>query len=247
MTAHFSDYIVFVDESGDHGLQSIDPEYPAFVLAFSIFSKREYAEIAVPGMLGFKFRYFGHDQVILHEHHIKKAKGDFRVLVNKQVRDAFFQDLSDLIARLPVTLVAVVIRKEALKDRYREPTNPYALAMEYGLERICAFLQEKGQGGRLTHVVFERRGGKEDSELELEFRRLTGGANSICSRVPLEIVLTDKKAVSTGLQIADLVARPIGLHVLRPDQHNRTWSIIESKLRRSSNGRIDGYGLKIFP
>jgi hypothetical protein len=30
----FSDYIVYVDESGDHGLQSMDATYPVFVLAF---------------------------------------------------------------------------------------------------------------------------------------------------------------------------------------------------------------------
>ncbi|WP_233079829.1 DUF3800 domain-containing protein [Rheinheimera soli] len=36
----FSKYIVYVDESGDHSLQSIDENYPVFVLAFSIFHKR---------------------------------------------------------------------------------------------------------------------------------------------------------------------------------------------------------------
>lgn len=29
----FSDFIVYVDESGDHSLQSIDQSYPVFVLA----------------------------------------------------------------------------------------------------------------------------------------------------------------------------------------------------------------------
>jgi hypothetical protein len=29
----FSDYIVFVDESGDHGMTTIDPGYPIFVLS----------------------------------------------------------------------------------------------------------------------------------------------------------------------------------------------------------------------
>jgi hypothetical protein len=33
----YSQYIVYVDESGDHSLQSIDPQYPVFVLAFCIF------------------------------------------------------------------------------------------------------------------------------------------------------------------------------------------------------------------
>lgn len=34
MSDGFSDFLVFVDESGDHGLDSIDPGYPVFVLAF---------------------------------------------------------------------------------------------------------------------------------------------------------------------------------------------------------------------
>ena len=29
----YSDYIVYVDESGDHGLKTIDENYPVFVLA----------------------------------------------------------------------------------------------------------------------------------------------------------------------------------------------------------------------
>jgi len=40
MDAGFSDYIIHVDESGDHSLESIDPNYPVFVLAFCIFNKR---------------------------------------------------------------------------------------------------------------------------------------------------------------------------------------------------------------
>lgn len=34
----FSDYVVYVDESGDHSLASIDPDYPVFVLALCIFT-----------------------------------------------------------------------------------------------------------------------------------------------------------------------------------------------------------------
>ncbi|CAC9451571.1 hypothetical protein BSPLISOX_2138 [uncultured Gammaproteobacteria bacterium] len=38
----FSDYIVYVDESGDHGLVNIDTQYSIFVLAFCIFKKSDY-------------------------------------------------------------------------------------------------------------------------------------------------------------------------------------------------------------
>jgi hypothetical protein len=47
----FSDYIVFVDDSGDHGMTTIDPNYPMFVLAFCVFHKEEYAATAVPAVL----------------------------------------------------------------------------------------------------------------------------------------------------------------------------------------------------
>jgi hypothetical protein len=48
------------------------------------------------------------------------------------------------------------------------------------------------------------------------------------------------------LQIADLVARPIGLSVLRPDQENRAFEIIKNKFRKYNN-EYKKYGLKIFP
>jgi len=41
----FSQYIVFVDESGDHGLTTIDPHYPIFVLVFCILKKADYMDI----------------------------------------------------------------------------------------------------------------------------------------------------------------------------------------------------------
>ncbi len=59
----FSDYIVFVDESGDHTLPAVDPQYPMFVLAFCLASKDDYAGRIAPAVLRFKFRHFGHDQV----------------------------------------------------------------------------------------------------------------------------------------------------------------------------------------
>lgn len=56
----FSDYIVYVDESGDHGLRHINPEYPVFVLAFCLLHKQTYVEQVAPKIQELKFRYFGH-------------------------------------------------------------------------------------------------------------------------------------------------------------------------------------------
>jgi Protein of unknown function (DUF3800) len=243
----FGEYIVYVDESGDHGLQTMDPEYPIFVLAFCIFEKSRLSAELVPAMMRFKFAHFGHDQVVLHEHEIRKSKRHFRILLNAARRKAFFDDLNVLMGLAPVTIVAVVIQKATLVDRYAQPNNPYLIAMEYGLERVCAFLKEHVQAGKLTHFIFECRGAKEDSDLELQFRRVTGGANAICSQLPVDILFADKKSIATGLQFADLVARPIGLRILRPAQPNRAFNIIEPHLRRSPGGQTDGWGLKVFP
>jgi hypothetical protein len=55
----FSDYVVYVDESGDHSLQSIDPDFPVFSLAFCIFKKPDFVETVVPVVQRLKFDFWG--------------------------------------------------------------------------------------------------------------------------------------------------------------------------------------------
>jgi hypothetical protein len=86
-----SEFIVFVDESGDHGLETIDPQFPVFVLAFCLLSKSDYARILLPAITEFKFAHFGHDQVILHERDIRKDIGDFSILRDPSKKTAFMR------------------------------------------------------------------------------------------------------------------------------------------------------------
>lgn len=246
MTTPFSDYIVYVDESGDHSLLSIDPEYPIFILSFCIFRKDEYAQAMTPAVRKLKFETFGHDMVVLHEIDIRKKKGAFAKL-GKEAREDFLDALTDIIEITDFRLVAVVIDKHKLKTRYATPEHPYHLAMEFGLERIYRYLKSMGQDGRLTHLVCEARGAKEDAELELEFRRIRDGRNIFNKPLPFELVVADKKTNSEGMQLADLTARPIGLSVLRPEQANRTHVVLEKKFCRDGNGVKAGIGLKVFP
>jgi hypothetical protein len=243
----FSDYIIYVDESGDHGLASIDPNYPVFVLAFCIFCKLDYSSKVASAVQHFKFRHFGHDMVILHEHDIRKDKGAFGFLKTRALKEAFLNELTDMVKAAPFTLIATVIKKDVLAARYVKPDNPYHIAMGFGLERAFRFLQSKGQDDRITHVVFENRGKKEDDELELAFRRVCDGANYFSRHLPFDVVFADKKTNSGGLQFADLVARPIGLSILRPGQTNRAFEALESKFYCDGKGRREGWGLKCFP
>lgn len=241
-----SDYIVYVDESGDHSLESIDPDYPMFVLSFCIFRKDEYAERVTPAIRQLKFATFGHDMVVLHESDIRRKKGAFSHL-SKAPREAFLERLTGIIGAADFRLVAVVIDKRKLKDRYARPAHPYHLALEFGLERIYRLLKESGQDDALTYVVCEARGAKEDAELELEFRRIRDGANYFRRALPFDLIVADKKTNSEGLQLADLTARPIGLTVLRPDQENRAAAVLDGKYYRDRAGNKLGMGLKVFP
>lgn len=247
MSDGFSDYLVFVDESGDHGLDSIDPNYPMFVLAFCVIRKDDYVSKIVPAVQKFKLRHFGHDAVILHERDIRKDSGDFAFLKSKEKKESFIGELTQILADAPFTLICSVIRKEALKQKYVNPDNPYHVALGFGLERIHYCLQACGVGEKKTHVVVEKRGKKEDAELELEFRRVCDGGNYQGEKLPLEIVFVDKKANSPGLQMADLVARPVGMSILRPDQPNRAFEVLEAKFYTNTLGKRLGWGLKCFP
>jgi hypothetical protein len=241
-----SDFIVYVDESGDHGLLSIDPQYPVFVLAFCIFHKDEYRLSASPALQELKFRYFGHDMVIFHEREIRKAQGPFRFLVDAGRRERFMADLNELIASVPLTLVASVIHKERLRERYAVPQNPYHIALAHGLERVAGFLRTKGQADRPTHFVFECRGKREDRELAEEFQRVCQGANYRGERLPFQMTLADKRTNSCGLQLADLIARPIGCRAMAPAKPNRAFDTLKRKFYCHGD-RVLGLGLKIFP
>jgi len=247
MSDGFSDFLVFVDESGDHGLDSIDPGYPVFVLAFCVVRKTDYISSIVPAIQAFKFKHFGHDNVILHERDIRKDIGAFAFLKSKQKKAAFLDELTQIVAAAPFTLVCSVIRKEALKQRYADPKNPYHVALGFGLERLHYFLKAQGTAMARTHVMVERRGKKEDAELELEFRRICNGGNYSGEQMPLEIIFADKKANLPGLQLADLMARPVGMSILYPEQTNRAFNVLEDKFCRSPDGKRNGWGLKCFP
>ena len=71
-------------------------------------------------------------------------------------------------------------------------------------------------------------------------------ATLICLR--FSMARLKRQAVrSEGLQVADLIARPMGMHYMYPDQPNRAFDTIERKLHRDCRGNYQGVGLKRFP
>jgi hypothetical protein len=103
------------------------------------------------------------------------------------------------------------------------------------MEMALSYLSICGERGKRVHILLEARGKNEDAQLELEFRRI---CDNQCDwyykatnfqEMNFEPVFVPKASNSTGLQIADLVARPLALQYLRPTQTNRTYEILQSK------------------
>lgn len=233
----FSDYIVFADESGDHGMDSIDPEFPVFALAFCVMRKTDYSQVVEPAVRELKFKYFGHDAAVLHEREVRKQLAPFDFLRRDAgLREAFYADLNALIEAMPVRVIASVIDKVKHRERYANPWNPYEVAMHFCLEKLCRRMVAEGQRGSLIHVLFEGRGKVEDASLELEFRRIVqnnahwGYRRVDFSRCGFEPIFVPKAANHAGHQISDLIARPLALKALRPGQANRAADIVWPKV-----------------
>lgn len=248
----FADYILYIDESGAPDLGHIDPDYPLLVLAAVLVSKEQYITRVVPDIQRLKFEFVGHDQLILHEIDIRKQDGRFLFLRRApNLRKEFLSRIGQIIADAPVEILAVVIRKDLLRKQYARPFDPYEIALQFLLEMSAERLVELNQENREICAVFEKRGNKEDRALELAFRRIVAGDTKLnvgnqnrarlarLQRVDWTPHFVSKKTNSSGLQMADLTARPIGLSILRPDQPNRAFDTLRPKIREGM--------LKCFP
>ena len=240
----FSDYIVYVDESGDLGLTNVDTDFPVFCLAMCVFPTTGYTQTVVPAISDLKFRHWGHDGVILHENDMRQRKGDFKsVIQTKEDETRLFTEIHEIIKAAPFQIVATIINKPALIKTYSNPWSPYELALHLCLERLHDFMTNHGQSGRIVHIIFESRGKNEDLELELAFRRITAGRSTWgwkatdFGKMQYEPNFAAKKANIPGLQVADLVARPLALRAFRPEQKNRTYDVLGAK----------SYTIKTFP
>lgn len=233
----FGDYVIFVDESGDACLDPISTHFPILNVSFCLVRKDHYIDIVVPRLQALKYRYFGHDHVILHEREIRQGREAFAKLSeNKALQIAFEADIKRWIAESPFYIVSATVNKRRLVTRYKHPFDPYHIAMRFCLERTRDFLRTHNQTGRTTQIVFESRGKTNDRATHEEFDRVLassqpwGYRTADFSGLPLEALFISKKANVAGHQLADQIARPLALRTLHPDRPSHLLPALERKL-----------------
>jgi hypothetical protein len=240
--------VMFLDESGDHSLTAIDPQYPMFVLG-GVIVEESYALGELERRVGrFKRDLFGHDDIILHTADISRNKNGFERLIEPNFRRRFYDELNVLMRELNYTVVACAIKKDAHLGKYgMRAVDPYMLCLDILVERFCFEIGDVANGGL---IVAEKRDPTLDHQLELAWLNLkiqgTGfvQAKTIDARIQ-GLRSRPKTDNIAGLQLADLVVSPIGRFVLgKPTKED--WSIIEAKFRRYK-GTYNGAGLVVLP
>src|SRR5215204_738911 len=98
--------VLFLDESGDHNLSVIDPQYPMFVLGGVIMDK-DYAEGELTDELNeLKQELFGRNDIILHTADITRNQNGFERMKELAFREKFYTKLNSLMGQWRYTVVA---------------------------------------------------------------------------------------------------------------------------------------------
>ena len=240
-------YYLFLDESGDHGLSNINPDFPIFLLCGVLFSHDNYMAFDA-SMNHIKQRFWNTNNVVLHSRDIRKHQNEFKILFDLEVKRLFYDEIDKLISDNEYVIIADGIQKNDFIKLYGKLPNVYELSLSFIIERAVFYLDNIG-GDKNLVVVIEERGKKEDRQLKEHFFKLlalgTGFVNpERLKSLDISIEFRAKNKNINGLQLSDLVAYPIARYVLDSQRANPAFDVLKPKIY-SKNGKL--YGLKTFP
>jgi hypothetical protein len=242
-------YYLFMDESGDHGLTTLNPDFPVFLLCGILITEDEYLSISSE-IDKLKLSIWKGKQVILHSRDIRKCEKEFQVLFDLEIKQTFYKQLNAIISAGNYTIIASAIQKDDYIKKYGCLLNDvYELALSFIIERAIFYLDDVIAEFKHLEIIIEKRGKKEDKKLEEHFQRLLSRGTYYVKPIRFNnyrimISFNAKKDNINGLQLADLIAYPIARYVMEPNRSNPSFEIFERKIYSKGEKR---YGLKIFP
>ena len=244
-------YHFFLDETGDHGLSFVDPNFPLFLLGGCLFEDSELIKIEKE-INDFKKKFFGTTNVILHSRDIRKCEGVFQILFDLDIKKEFYKKLNGIIGSAKFTIIGSGINKEEHIKKYGKGTkDPYVISLAFAIERLIFCLDEKS-ASTIVDIKIEKRGKKEDKKLLDQYNTILDRGTYYVSSERLKNRIKKfefylKKDNVIGLQIADLCAYPLARHILNSEAPYMPFEVIKDKIYCAKKGNYDGYGLKVFP
>jgi len=257
-------YRLYIDESGDHTFYGTDDISKRYLGLTSIIIVAEYYRTSFQTDFEIlKQTHFPHspdEPVIIHREDIVHRRRQFWRLRDSEKEQAFNIDLLKFLEEKEYCVISVVIDKNTHIGKYGDIAyHPYHYCITALLERYCGFLNFYNSKG---DVMAESRGGTEDKQLKVTYKRLfeggtryRGSAFFQKSLTSSEIKLKPKWKNIAGLQIADILAHPCTREILA-DQGKHEISannfgiqicqrIKEKYNKQVFQERISGYG-KIY-
>lgn len=210
----------YIDESGDHNLdmKTVDNKYNVFVLGLVLIKKENYESIDT-GFKKIKKDIFGSEDFILHTNELnnpndKRSDPRNKVIYNPTKRAEFYALINEFIKNAPFTTCYMVVRKEHFVNQYTTPIDPYELSFENILNRTMKYSH-----GRDVDMHIECRQSGLDRQMEAQFAKYSLSGTRFCTAEDIKrrikkFEFFDKNKNITGIQIADLLANPVGRHFL---------------------------------
>lgn len=247
-----------MDECGSTSLNAKQSDFGVFALSAVIIPASRY-ETVDRRWKAWKTEVWGDPKRRIHEPELRKSRGAFwfegRTARQNEVRES----LSDVLRELDFMLITVVVHRDeyfALHGRdpidASLPLSVYHMVLDFMSERLVRALHDCFDNAR-GHLVAEARGPLEDAQLQQEFARLHIDGTSYVSgswfRQQLQpgIQFGTKPECITGLELADLAARPCAEKVLAPDRTPPRWPEFREKLCSLQRTKHSPLGLKIVP
>jgi len=238
---------VYLDETGTHDLEKIDPTFPVFGVVMLLCDETHYGQVIEPEARSLKREYFNDENVVFHSYKIRKQIGPFVVLENRALRNKFMADLTRFMTECQYRILAAVIHKEKHKAKYSNPFSPYDLAFVFTMERLVYFLEapifsgDASQQKEVT-IIAESRGAQDKELIETFNSLVKSGSDRVSAErfKPFQLRFKRKAENVIGMQLADLAAYPIARFVMNSDQNNPAFDVLRPKL-------IKGLWLKVFP
>lgn len=242
-------YQLYLDESGDHGLTTLNHDFPVFLLCGVLVSEIEYIRLR-DALNNIKSKFWGQKEVIFHSRDIRKCDKEFSILFNLETKKDFYERLNMVVTDVDYTVISSAIQKDKYIRNFGLLSNDvYELALSFIIERSIFFLDSIKECEKELKIIIEKRGIKEDKKLDEHFQRLLARGTAFVSAERLKkynitISFKSKRENINGLQLADLIAYPLARHVIEPKRANPSFDLIQPKIY-NKNGRQ--YGLKIYP
>jgi hypothetical protein len=205
-----------------------------------------------------KQKYYQNPDIEIKSNFLRYANPDLKEfspikLNDREKYNELEKDMTEFLKLVPINLYSIVIHKEGYWSKYPSQ-NPYSIAYIFLIERFQKFLAEKKAFG--IAIIDPREGQVEKSfmndELDDVHDKLRWQDSSFWKKCPnvIEKILFSASDKTIGIQLADLYCYPV-FHIFEYNKKTAEyWRFNETvvpKLCVSTDGKLDGIGIKFFP